>query len=207
MKSARGRKVVKQARIVGFAASIFWVGSPVMASNLIDFESYSVGDVVPQYAYAYAGQFSPLFFPGTIVEIDGNKALKLNDGVGPHHRRTTEVGGSHHIPIIDPYFGSTIGEEKIVGTVDVLAPTNGQVLENGAPQYFVPGVWTTVNFHGGYGGVAYTFAGLGDFYIDNIVYESVIEPVPEPAAWALMILGFGGVGAALRTRRLRAEAL
>jgi hypothetical protein len=27
--------------------------------------------------------------------------------------------------------------------------------------------------------------------------------VPEPASWALMILGFGGIGAALRTRRLR----
>ena len=26
-------------------------------------------------------------------------------------------------------------------------------------------------------------------------------PVPEPASWALMIMGFGGVGAAMRSRR------
>ena len=30
--------------------------------------------------------------------------------------------------------------------------------------------------------------------------------IPEPAAWALMILGFGGAGAALRRARPRAHA-
>jgi hypothetical protein len=29
--------------------------------------------------------------------------------------------------------------------------------------------------------------------------------VPEPAAWALMLVGFGAVGAALRRRRLAAS--
>ena len=29
----------------------------------------------------------------------------------------------------------------------------------------------------------------------------LIVSVPEPAAWALMMLGFGGMGAALRRRR------
>ena len=27
--------------------------------------------------------------------------------------------------------------------------------------------------------------------------------VPEPAAWAMMLLGFGGVGATVRARRVR----
>lgn len=31
--------------------------------------------------------------------------------------------------------------------------------------------------------------------------SATITPVPEPAAWALMLAGFGGVGAALRRRR------
>ena len=31
--------------------------------------------------------------------------------------------------------------------------------------------------------------------------------VPEPAAWALMVLGFGGIGAALRSRRRAQTAL
>ncbi|WP_205854112.1 PEPxxWA-CTERM sorting domain-containing protein [Phenylobacterium kunshanense] len=37
--------------------------------------------------------------------------------------------------------------------------------------------------------------------IDNIRYE-VQGAVPEPATWAMMILGFGGVGALLRHRRM-----
>jgi hypothetical protein len=47
--------------------------------------------------------------------------------------------------------------------------------------------------------------GLGriDFYVAAIAAPPVTG-VPEPAAWALMILGFGGVGAALRRRRLAA---
>jgi hypothetical protein len=36
--------------------------------------------------------------------------------------------------------------------------------------------------------------------IDNLALEGVAA-VPEPGAWALMILGFGGVGATLRRRR------
>ena len=37
-----------------------------------------------------------------------------------------------------------------------------------------------------------------DFGLDDI---SVSGGVPEPASWALMLLGFGGLGAALRSRR------
>jgi hypothetical protein len=28
-----------------------------------------------------------------------------------------------------------------------------------------------------------------------------VAAIPEPASWALMIMGFGGVGAAIRSRR------
>lgn len=34
-----------------------------------------------------------------------------------------------------------------------------------------------------------------------LVPEDIVSPVPEPTTWALMILGFGIVGSALRTRR------
>jgi choice-of-anchor C domain-containing protein len=39
--------------------------------------------------------------------------------------------------------------------------------------------------------------------LDNV---SITGGVPEPASWALMIMGFGGVGAAMRSRR-RAQAV
>src|SRR6185437_5436312 len=40
------------------------------------------------------------------------------------------------------------------------------------------------------------------FEIDNLA----INPVPEPATWALMLLGFGGIGLAMRRRRKPALA-
>jgi len=42
----------------------------------------------------------------------------------------------------------------------------------------------------------------GDFVIDR-AYIVAGNAIPEPGAWALMILGFGGVGASLRIRRAR----
>jgi hypothetical protein len=38
--------------------------------------------------------------------------------------------------------------------------------------------------------------------VDNITFDVADAVVPEPATWAMMILGFGGVGATLRRRKL-----
>jgi len=40
------------------------------------------------------------------------------------------------------------------------------------------------------------------FEIDNLA----INPVPEPATWALMLVGFAGIGMTLRRRRQTALA-
>jgi hypothetical protein len=45
----------------------------------------------------------------------------------------------------------------------------------------------------------------GDFVVDR-AYIVAGNAIPEPSAWALMILGFGGVGASLRVRRNRFAA-
>lgn len=59
----------------------------------------------------------------------------------------------------------------------------------------VSGPTTTIHFTG-----ATTHAADDEsFGIDNV---SVSGAVPEPAAWSLMILGFAGMGAALRRRRI-----
>lgn len=42
------------------------------------------------------------------------------------------------------------------------------------------------------------------FQVDNIVFNEATNAVPEPATWALMIAGFGLVGAAMRRRALAA---
>ena len=45
----------------------------------------------------------------------------------------------------------------------------------------------------------------GQFALDNIVFENVGPgaTVPEPATWAMLLLGFGGVGTMLRRQRNR----
>lgn len=72
-------------------------------------------------------------------------------------------------------------------------------------------IWTLYNFSTG--NVSRFDGIVGYFYNDQKYYESnsmrvrddgasglTTGAVPEPAAWALMILGFGGVGGALRRR-------
>ena len=46
----------------------------------------------------------------------------------------------------------------------------------------------------------------GNFYNDSVGLSASISAAPEPAAWALMMVGVGGMGAALRTRRRKAVA-
>lgn len=53
-----------------------------------------------------------------------------------------------------------------------------------------------------------TFNGLGGsggFQLDNIVLNDTVAAVPEPATWALMLLGFGFVGGALRSAKRRTK--
>jgi hypothetical protein len=54
----------------------------------------------------------------------------------------------------------------------------------------------------------YAFSGGAPWgQVDNIVVdEPIVSGVPEPATWAMMILGFAGVGAALRRRNCTAAA-
>ncbi len=43
--------------------------------------------------------------------------------------------------------------------------------------------------------------GGGGFELDNLKF-SAVSGVPEPATWAMMLLGFGAVGASMRRRRM-----
>jgi hypothetical protein len=40
-----------------------------------------------------------------------------------------------------------------------------------------------------------------DFAIDNVTFNQPLGGIPEPSTWAIMLMGFGGLGVAMRSRR------
>ena len=66
-------------------------------------------------------------------------------------------------------------------------------------QLFATGNNRSGNWNDGGGSGTYGSAGLPSYYIAESKFTGV-SAVPEPASWALMIVGFGIVGAAMRRR-------
>ena len=56
--------------------------------------------------------------------------------------------------------------------------------------------------------IRYAFGPSGDFFGEggSAVYQVEAVGVPEPATWAMMLVGFGGLGVAMRSRRKLATA-
>lgn len=46
----------------------------------------------------------------------------------------------------------------------------------------------------------------GFYYVDGVTVEPAAAGVPEPATWALMLVGLGGIGAVLRRRKVALTA-
>lgn len=58
---------------------------------------------------------------------------------------------------------------------------------------------------GGFQDISTFTASNGDVYTFQMA-SAVVEGIPEPATWAMMLLGLGGLGAAMRTTRRKAGA-
>jgi len=52
----------------------------------------------------------------------------------------------------------------------------------------------------GIGGFSFATLAQGNVVVDNLVAETAVAAIPEPATWGLMILGFGMAGASMRRR-------
>jgi hypothetical protein len=102
------------------------------------------------------------------------------------------------------------------GIMDLVFTYNGPDFHTtGGPftDISIPGLTAVSTFGGvgvdGFSSRAIKNSGLGT--VDTIAFNNgavgVPVGVPEPASWALMILGFGGIGATLRRRRTVAPAI
>ena len=204
-------------------AAAFAMASPAQAALVtIDFEEEAAGAVAEGFTAAdYAGLafFTDL---GAGLEVgdfgtqsDGVGLLARNDtngnfivGVfsdGPHAFLSMDFGND------DPFF--TIPGQRAVLTVYLGAALVGQtfvvmnrndIMDQTIGFNFGPFDNFTLAYTDAAGnpftGGPGTNVGLIEV-IDNITFDVADAAVPEPATWAMMILGFGGTGAILRRRR------
>ena len=143
----------------------------------------------------------------------GNGYVDAFSLTGAFERRIVSLGGQINSPwgldIAPSGFRSFAGDLLVGnfgdGTISAFDPLSGLFKgrlsgPGGAP--LVEGdLWGLINGNGGMGGdpnSLYFTAGVQD---EAHGLFGQISAVPEPAAWAFMLLGFGLVGAALRGRR------
>ena len=86
------------------------------------------------------------------------------------------------------------GNEFIVTVPVALLPSTGAT-----PQNYGFNLWPRA------GSTVTGNSQITDFAPDNalLAVSGVVTAVPEPATWAMMLLGFGAIGAAMRFRRDR----
>lgn len=113
------------------------------------------------------------------------------------------AGGPTNTPSnLELWYADATGATTVVPlSVATTTTTNGWQTVSGS---FVIPTATTIRL----GLIDNTAVASGnDFGVDNILLSTFSAAVPEPASWALMILGFGGLGAMMRRRRTAAFAV
>jgi hypothetical protein len=90
--------------------------------------------------------------------------------------------------------GSTTTSGFLASTIDIYPPSNGQITFDSFTTSFNIYDLTTP---------ASVYRTVFDY---TLVHDDARGAVPEPTTWALMLVGFGGLGAALRSRRRPALA-
>lgn len=151
-----------------------------------------------------SGAFSiPLYF--TLSGWRGLINLKTNIPVTSQINMTLQQNNFIRTPRYLP--GGSV--EKYIGSNIITASTPSQTSTNRSIYYSIgvlngdgmhPTRYTRFTYSNGTASIfGLTTPGA------NVDYK-IYATVPEPATWALMIMGFGGVGAAVRRRRLKPSA-
>jgi hypothetical protein len=139
---------------------------------------------------APGSEFGALFFlSGASTVLD--YAAGFTTGFSFNYAQPNTLGGTVNV------WDGLGGTGNLLGSISL-----GLTPSTCAPGYsaaYCPFVPVGVAFSGTAKSIE--FAGVANFVVfDDITFGSVRPGVPEPATWALMISGFGMVGAAMRRR-------
>ena len=176
--------------IAGAVGAAFLSANAAHAATVtLDFEGFSLGSAV---ATSYAGAtFDGAFF--------------------------RQCGGGCPAPSYGAFVGPTANSsmsvtfDQLQSQVSFMGPSSSYVTANAYDASH--NLLATVSLFGGYVTGPHVLSGVGirsiefvpngyDFGMDNLTFE-IGAAVPEPATWAMMIIGFGAVGSMVRTSRRR----
>jgi hypothetical protein len=162
------------------------------------------------YDLTFTGTFATF---GSPTQVDGTGTVTTTGGTGFGFENATLNSSGPKITDIQINLGAASFDFADALFAD-LATNNGNPISFGylgvdpaGAGFFDPKMTLTAFF----GTDKFTLGdgeGKPNFFIGNFsISPASIPGVPEPATWAMLLLGFGGIGAMLRMARRRQDAL
>ena len=149
--------------------------------------------------------------PPASVDLIGTGFFDLQPGHGNYLDLDGSTGSGNdpagQITSLDSFGAGAYALSFLLGGNDRVSQTQSTTISLGDwSTTITPGAsdpFTRYNFNfttGAAGKLAFTESGPSDQQ-GNLLDDIKLTAVPEPASWALMLVGFGGLGAVLRSRR------
>jgi hypothetical protein len=179
--------------------------APTAASNAIGYTIHLTSDA--NYVYGFLQTFGPGAsvgdFANLYFDLDPANGNGSDIGFEVTNYRGFVAGGSGYSPVALNFFASGGIVEFSIPNSYFLSAMTGLESQYGVGFPFPSvGDQVTLRLSQSFG---YSVAG-GASYGPNRLGSVILGggAIPEPATWAMMLLGFGGVGALLRNRKRQA---
>jgi hypothetical protein len=186
--------IVIQDNFDSDAAVFNWPGDSVFTSIP------GPGDINGQPSVDLVGTadgYGSLAFSGNSVDLDGSTGT----GFSPagEIQSTKSLGNGDYIVSFE-----LAGNLRSAPVQTLAVAVGGQVQDLTVPANQAYAL-QTLTFDNASGKVSFTDLGPASQQ-GNLIDNITVTDVPEPATWAVMLLGFGGVGAAMRSNRRKLAA-
>src|SRR5215831_7409389 len=226
-----GSPAVKAVASVLGLATLALAAQPAMATTIVD----PTGDILPTFSGPHTGAASGPFDVISASAIQDGSAVKLSVTLNGPATATTYIfgvnrgagtaifqtlsppvgagvtfdavavllpGGGSLVQLLPSMAVTPLSEVSFSGnTVTAIIPLGDFPSTGFTPANFLYNVWPRNGLN------PLDNTQISDFAPDASDFAaSAVAAVPEPSAWALMLLGIGAVGAALRGRRRLASS-